>query len=62
MSRKIIGNTVGTTMNPKKIATSGLPTVTEADNGKILQVVEGTWELVENSGGSALPSAEEGAF
>lgn len=41
---------------------SGLPTVTEADNNKILQVVNGAWELVEMSGGSALPSAEEGSF
>ena len=38
---------------------SGLPTVTESDNGKILQVVNGVWELVElPSGGSELPSAE----
>lgn len=46
MARKIIGNTVGTTMKPKATG-SGLPTVTEADNGKILQVVNGAWELVE---------------
>lgn len=42
---------------------SALPPVTESDNGKILQVVNGAWELVEAEfGGSDLPSAEEGSF
>lgn len=27
--------------------TDGLPKVTEADNGKLLQVVDGKWELVD---------------
>ena len=35
---------------------SGLPTVTEADNGKILTVVNGVWTAV------ALPNAEEASF
>lgn len=48
--RKIVGITVGTTMNPKKIAEnfpgggSSLPAVTEEDNGKILVVKDGKWE------------------
>lgn len=49
MSKKIIGITVGTTMNPKKIAEkieggTTLPMVTEQDNGKILTVKNGKWE------------------
>lgn len=48
MSRKIIGITVGTTINPDRLAEkldvgSSLPTVTEKDEGKILQVEGGKW-------------------
>ena len=35
---------------------SGLPPVTEADNGKVLTVVNGVWTAVE------LPNAEEASF
>lgn len=48
MSRKIVGVTVGTTMNPKTIAEkiqtdTSLPMVSEEDEGKILQVEDGQW-------------------
>ena len=48
MSRKIIGVTVGTTMNPQRIAekietSTSLPMPTEQDEGKILQVEGGEW-------------------
>jgi hypothetical protein len=46
MSRKIIGITVGTPMNPEKVvkkAGVALPVVTEDDNGKVLQVEGGEW-------------------
>ena len=52
MSRKIIGVTVGTTMNPQRIAekietSTSLPMPTEADNGKVLQVEDGEWVAKE---------------
>lgn len=50
MKRKIVGITVGTTMNPKKLSnpgTSNLPDITEADEGKILTVSNGTAEWKE---------------
>lgn len=48
MSRKIVGATVGTSMNPKKIAEqiqtgTSLPMVNEEDEGKILRVEGGKW-------------------
>lgn len=48
MSRKIIGATVGTTINPKRIAEqfndgTTLPMVTEEDDGKVLKVQDGKW-------------------
>ena len=48
MSRKIVGVTVGTSMDPKKIAEkiqtgTSLPMVNEEDEGKILQVEGGKW-------------------
>ena len=53
MSRKIIGVTVGTTMNPQKIAEkveggTSLPMVTEQDNGKVLKAQGGQWVAEEN--------------
>lgn len=43
-NKKIIGVTVGTTIKPEKIAEKiGIPAVTEADNGKVLQVKDGQW-------------------
>ena len=52
-SKKIIGVTVGTTMNPKKIAEkfesgTSLPMVTEQDNGKILKVDGGKWSSADD--------------
>ena len=68
----IIGNTVGTTMNPSKFAKDGksaydiavehgfegteeewleslsaLPPITDADNGKVMTVVNGAWTAAE---------------
>ena len=46
MSKKIVGITVGTPTNPKKVvekAGVALPVVTEDDNGKVLQVEGGEW-------------------
>ena len=43
MSRKIVGVTVGTPISPERIAKEILPTVTENDEGKILQVEGGKW-------------------
>ena len=53
MSRKIVGVTVGTSMNPKKIAEqintgTSLPMVNEEDEGKILQVKDGKWTAHED--------------
>ena len=53
MIRKIIGNTVGTTMNPQKIAEkidagTFLPKVTEQDDGKVLKVEGGQWSAGED--------------
>ncbi len=52
MSRKIIGVTVGTTMNPKRIAekiedATSLPVVTEDDDGKVLKAHGGKWTAQE---------------
>jgi hypothetical protein len=43
MSRKIVGVTVGTPISPQAIVEKGLPTITDKDEGKILQVKEGVW-------------------
>ena len=53
MSRKIIGITVGTTMNPNLLGGSSeggasLPTVTKRDDGKVLTVQNGKWSVEEN--------------
>lgn len=43
----------------------GLPDVTTADNGKIMEVESGEWKLKEGSGGGGLPEiteADEGKF
>ena len=53
MSRKIVGVTVGTPMNPKRIAEkfgagAALPKVTEEDNGKLLKVKGGQWSAAED--------------
>lgn len=61
---KIRGNTVGTPMkrpdfnqtNPKKsdyILNNPIPQVTEKDEGKILQVKDGKWSAVEDTGAKA---------
>lgn len=62
MSRKIIGVTVGTTMNPKLFGGNSeggtsLPTVTEEDNGKVLKVQDGDWS-VEEDDATALTNLE----
>jgi hypothetical protein len=47
MSRKIVGITVGTPISPQAIIEKGLPTITDKDEGKILQVKEGVWSAEE---------------
>lgn len=40
----------------EQISVKGMPTVTADDNGKILRVIDGTWQAV------SVPSAEEAIF
>lgn len=48
MSRKIFGTTVTTPYSPQKVKEEvSLPSVTEADNGKVLTVVNGKWTVAE---------------
>ena len=42
MSKKIMGSTVTTPFNPKRFG-SNLPTVSDGDEGKVLQVEGGEW-------------------
>ena len=44
------------------LAKQTTPAVTSADNGKVLQVVDGVWTAVEMAVSADLPSAEEASF
>lgn len=62
MSKKIIGVTVGTTINPQRIAEKigngvFLPTVTEKDEGKVLKAQKGQW-VAEDDTADALSNLE----
>jgi hypothetical protein len=51
-----VGGTTGGTTFPGITTGGSLPSVTAADNGKVLMVVDGTWQAV------ALPNAAEATF
>lgn len=57
MSRKIIGVTVGTTMNPQRFGSS-LPKVTDKDDGKVLKAQNGQWSIGEDETADALSNLE----
>lgn len=57
MSKKIIGVTVGTTMNPQRFGTP-LPTITDNDEGKILKAQGGKWTVQEDETADALQNTE----
>lgn len=48
--------------NTDNISKLSMPEVTEADNGKVLMVVNGKWAVGEVTSGTELPSAEEVSF
>lgn len=59
----IWGITVGTTMNPQRVAEKlegviSLPTVTEKDNGKVLKAQNGQWVTEEDETAEALSNLE----
>lgn len=54
----IWGITVGTPMNPQSIVETGLPTVTEQDEGKVLKAQGGKWIAQEDEAAEALSNIE----
>ena len=67
MNRKIVGVTVGTPMNPERIAEmfaggTPLPEVTDKDNGKVLKVQGGQWAAGEDDKGQEEIVAENVIF
>ena len=54
----IWGITVGTPMNPQSIVETGLPTVTEQDEGKVLKAQGGKWIAQEDEAADALSNLE----